>query len=509
MRKEALLILLDGLRHLQVLNISHCLVIEISPPSYYDEILDKLDPVILNMSARLQRFTTCMQLDHCIMCQRIRVDLLGIIKWYKYEEGLWKQDENPPTFAFMASTFCYSLSLPPIPNPRSLNKVQLLPTNLHTPNPFSRPISTIRSPLIRASNSSSSTSVQDKARKPSEEAMSIDNLRRFVKLNVGNWQGSFFQFDTVGNLLHKVNTKLAASSYGEGELISLIQTLYIMQAPSSTSFSELDDEVEWAEYKIKETNMFTVDKYQQIGFFPDEKAFSLRYQTAGMLETVLRQGVLGDDDTGEESPKNLKLPSRRPAIVCESCLHSLDKDMRIRAFHIMDPKGIIEMIVIFLEERGDGAVLPPALDNNVENTDRIVPFLGTWKGHSVTKRSGVYGSTTAEADTVATLEMDDKGQVIQGITSTSAAGDVTTNVPWTGIKLDNLITFNGGYQMTLLPGGMYMGCPCDVGNNVAESLSFHLEFCWLEGPAKRQRLVRTYDVEGQAVSTTYFYETRM
>lgn len=41
----------------------------------------------------------------------------------------------------------------------------------------------------------------------------------------------------------------------------------------------------------------------QIGFFSKEKAFALRYQTAGMLETVLRQGVLGEDDTGEESPK--------------------------------------------------------------------------------------------------------------------------------------------------------------------------------------------------------------
>lgn len=41
----------------------------------------------------------------------------------------------------------------------------------------------------------------------------------------------------------------------------------------------------------------------QIGLFPREKAFSLRYQTAGMLESVLRAGVLGEDDTGEESPK--------------------------------------------------------------------------------------------------------------------------------------------------------------------------------------------------------------
>ena len=42
---------------------------------------------------------------------------------------------------------------------------------------------------------------------------------------------------------------------------------------------------------------------QQVGFFQEEKAFALRYQTAGMLETVLRAGVLGEDDTGEESPK--------------------------------------------------------------------------------------------------------------------------------------------------------------------------------------------------------------
>lgn len=34
----------------------------------------------------------------------------------------------------------------------------------------------------------------------------------------------FQQFDTGGNLLHKVDTKLAVSSYGEDELMSLIQS---------------------------------------------------------------------------------------------------------------------------------------------------------------------------------------------------------------------------------------------------------------------------------------------
>lgn len=95
--------------------------------------------------------------------------------------------------------------------------------------------------------------------------MSIDNLRGFVDLNVGKWTGSFHQFDGDGNLLHKIDTRLSASSYGEDELISLNQSLYIKQATSGTSVveEEEEEEAEWVEYKIKETNMFTVDKYQQ------------------------------------------------------------------------------------------------------------------------------------------------------------------------------------------------------------------------------------------------------
>ncbi|KAL6960805.1 hypothetical protein U1Q18_038568 [Sarracenia purpurea var. burkii] len=384
-------------------------------------------------------------------------------------------------------------------------------------HPFLRFIPSLRPPKTRLTNSptsSSSTAASTVAaveddHKTSEESMNIDALQRFIQLNLGTWSGSFHQFDPDGNLLHKVSTKLAVSSYGDNELISLIQTLYIKQPTSTTSILGDVYEPEWAEYKIKETNLFTVDKYQQIGFFPNEKAFALRYQTAGMLETVLRQGVLGEDDTGEESPKNLKLPSRRPSIVCENCLYSLEKDMRARAYHILDPKGIIEMFLIFLEERGGVVLTFPSYENHKNCSNRIIPHLGRWKGHSITKRSGVYGATIAEADTIAVLEIDNEGRLIQDITSTSSTGDVTTNVHWTGTISNNLIKFDGGFLVTLLPGGMYMGCPSDVAKNVAESKSFHLEFCWLESPGTRQRLVRTYDVEGLAVSSTYFLETKL
>ncbi|XP_057486827.1 uncharacterized protein LOC130772936 [Actinidia eriantha] len=144
-----------------------------------------------------------------------------------------------------------------------------------------------------------------------------------------------------------------------------------------------------------------------------------------------------------------------------------------------------------------------------DNANRLIPFVGKWKGHSITKRSGVYGATIAEADTIVVLEIDDEDQLIQDITSTSSGGDVITNVQWTDTLSNNLIKFNGGFQVTLLPGGMYMGCPSHTAKHVAESNPFHLEFCWLESPRKRQRLVCTYDVEGLVVSSTYFYATKL
>ncbi|XP_014495781.1 uncharacterized protein LOC106757572 [Vigna radiata var. radiata] len=390
-----------------------------------------------------------------------------------------------------SSVQCCSVWVPSLPN-LNTNTLRFLSFN---PNSVA-----FSSPSFRIRASSSSPTLE-------ESAMSIDNLRRFINLNSGKWNGSFYQFDSCGNMLQQLSTKLSASSYGEDELMSLIQTLYIKQPSSSTSISGHDNDAEWAEYKIKETNMFTADKYQQIGFFPSERAFALRYQTAGMLETVLRQGVLGEDDTGEESPRNLKLPSRRPSVVCENCLYSLQRDKRARAFHILEPKGTVDMLIVFLEERSDGA--PPLLDSSKDANSRITPFLGKWKGHSITKRSGVYGSTIAKADTVVLHEMDHNGQLIQDVTSISDGENVTTNVHWSGRISEYLVTFDGGYQMILLPGGMYMGCPCDIAKSVAESKSFHLEFCWLETPDKRQRLVRTYDVQGLAVSSTYFYETKL
>ncbi|GJX23097.1 F-box/LRR-repeat protein-like protein [Tanacetum coccineum] len=89
--KDALLIILDGLKHLEVLNISHCLIVEVPPAPAPKKVLKELDVEIIRKACHIREFITCMD-GSCVMCKRTRLDE-GLMRWYKYEEGLWKEDE--------------------------------------------------------------------------------------------------------------------------------------------------------------------------------------------------------------------------------------------------------------------------------------------------------------------------------------------------------------------------------------------------------------------------------
>lgn len=90
--KDALMTILEGLKGLEVLNISHCLLVEVPPHPAPRRILPGLDKSILELArANGLKLLTCMS-DSCIMCQRTRNDE-GLIRWYKYEEDLWRVDE--------------------------------------------------------------------------------------------------------------------------------------------------------------------------------------------------------------------------------------------------------------------------------------------------------------------------------------------------------------------------------------------------------------------------------
>ncbi|KAI4351766.1 hypothetical protein L6164_006088 [Bauhinia variegata] len=88
--KDVLILILDSLKHLEVLNISHCILVEILPPPQQKRAV-RIDESIRQKASRLRQFITCME-ESCIMCQRTRNDE-GLVRWYKYEEGLWKADE--------------------------------------------------------------------------------------------------------------------------------------------------------------------------------------------------------------------------------------------------------------------------------------------------------------------------------------------------------------------------------------------------------------------------------
>ncbi|KVI10126.1 F-box domain, cyclin-like protein [Cynara cardunculus var. scolymus] len=89
--KDALLLVLNGLMNLEVLNISHSLIVEGPPPPAPIKVVEELDESILEKGSRLREFLTCMN-DSCIMCQRMKMDE-GLMRWYRYEKGLWKEDE--------------------------------------------------------------------------------------------------------------------------------------------------------------------------------------------------------------------------------------------------------------------------------------------------------------------------------------------------------------------------------------------------------------------------------
>ncbi|KAL3521520.1 hypothetical protein ACH5RR_019669 [Cinchona calisaya] len=64
---DALIILLDGLQQLEVLNISHCLLIEVPPPPAPKKVLNQIGGSILQKASSLPNFITCMNQSR-VMC---------------------------------------------------------------------------------------------------------------------------------------------------------------------------------------------------------------------------------------------------------------------------------------------------------------------------------------------------------------------------------------------------------------------------------------------------------
>ncbi|ESQ31921.1 hypothetical protein EUTSA_v10005421mg [Eutrema salsugineum] len=92
--RDALIKILDELKSLEVLNISHSYLVvqKLEKNKKKLNIVKEVDDEIMDKASKLRQFVTCMKHETCVMCQRTEKDE-GIMRWYKYEEGLWKADE--------------------------------------------------------------------------------------------------------------------------------------------------------------------------------------------------------------------------------------------------------------------------------------------------------------------------------------------------------------------------------------------------------------------------------
>lgn len=89
--RNALIHILYGLKYMEILNISHCLIVEYHPRRPLVVTRKVLDDLLLMKGLRLHRLLTCLD-DFCGMCQKTKADE-GLLRWYRYKEGLWKDDE--------------------------------------------------------------------------------------------------------------------------------------------------------------------------------------------------------------------------------------------------------------------------------------------------------------------------------------------------------------------------------------------------------------------------------
>ena len=92
--KEALIYLLQNLQHLEVLNLSHCIMVSyISQEDGYLMVYRHVYDEIIAHASHLKDFLFC-NIMSCPMCS-ITVNQEGFLKWYDLEQGNWRIDEIP------------------------------------------------------------------------------------------------------------------------------------------------------------------------------------------------------------------------------------------------------------------------------------------------------------------------------------------------------------------------------------------------------------------------------
>ncbi len=124
-------------------------------------------------------------------------------------------------------------------------------------------------------------------------------------------------------------------------------------------------------------------------------------------------------------------------------------------------------------------------------------LVGTWQGSACT----LYPDLRSPKTYPVTLKVERVGEneLLQQLTIPERS--ITSRATITG----SIICFDSGYQVLLLPDGASSTCPVQL---KAET-GFFLEVGWLRSQLERQRLIRTYNSQGEWVNLTLVTEYRV
>ncbi|XP_015896212.1 F-box/LRR-repeat protein At3g48880 [Ziziphus jujuba] len=89
--KDALSCIMNALHHLEVLNLNHCLLVDDAQYEGFVVVYREHEQEIIEKGSRFKTFLFCNQAT-CAMCQHT-FDDEGILRWYEYDEILWRTDE--------------------------------------------------------------------------------------------------------------------------------------------------------------------------------------------------------------------------------------------------------------------------------------------------------------------------------------------------------------------------------------------------------------------------------
>jgi Domain of unknown function (DUF3598) len=271
------------------------------------------------------------------------------------------------------------------------------------------------------------------------------NWANFLK-NLGEWEGSFMQVATDGELLSSTPSILSLEGLEDNQLVKFRIRRF------ATNIGE-------------QPTIDSTQEYRHLGkqaVFFDTGAFSKgSLQVAPFAEFGAEYGFVAGD-------------------------------RRSRLVQLFDKQGSFASMTLIREVRsGTAAMMRPDLT--------IAQLLGKWTGTATTVYPDWQDPTTA----IVSLEISAAGGSLQQQLS---FGDRT--ITSTAKIEGNQLHFNEGAtprRVLLLPDGVSSNIPLQISHRQP----FFVEAGWLLADNERQRLIRSYNDKGEWISSTHVIEHRV